>query len=1247
MKVTFVYPRFERFLSASAEVTGLVKSFLADFTTPPSLGIPIMAAWTPAEVEIELLDDNAGDPIDYAAKTDLVAINCFTPQATRAFEIADGFRRHGTQVIMGGLFPSFMVKECLEHADAVNVGEVEPTWEQILKDAAARQLKPKYIGGCRFDVAKLRIPRRDLFYAKTTYDWDEDLLQITRGCCYNCAMCAIPAHMGSQIRFRPIDQIVAEVKTLKFENVYLADDTLFFPQRRMVGYARELFAALAPLGKKYFVASTMALNTDDDFLDLAARVGVSNFYCTMNVDPLSIRALQGSPRERTMLCDLVRRLEDRQIRFFGSFALGRDWDDNSIAERILALCAEAGIRTAEFFLFTPYPGSVHWDRLERQGRIFDRTWSHYNGANVVAQHPTLSTDELYQQFITVWSEFFRRQKGRFSGHLEPLTYEAGKVVLGKPLRRQGVRLQAAVTGMGMLTPIGNSAAEVLASLRAGRHGLAPATSLDASCFTTDLVGEIRNFSPEAELTAQERADLDDAYLKYAVCAARRALADADLQPEDLRTDTALVLGTCNGGLRSGESLYRWKHGKAPEAFSERMNLQAQYYAFGKALAHALGIRGETWVVTTACSSTTVAIGLAHTLIRRGYAKRVLLGGADALCLANLAGFNALRALSDRRLAPFSLPAGLNIGEGACFWVVEEMESALLREAPCRARIAGHATSADAYHPTSPDPAGKGVAKTLTEAAADAGLPAASLGWVNAHGTGTLANDGAESRGIAAFSAGAPLPAVSLKSFFGHCMGSTGLIEATCGILAMNDGFIPPTLNLTQPRPGCDLDYVPNLPRPQAYDAFIKANYAFGGNNAAVVITRWDKAGASPEAQAARVAITGLGLVSALGAGLNPHLQALRQAGVGIGVVTEPIRAPGVRAERAGLVAAEVLKQGLRRTACGDMNKISQMATLAASLALAEAGLRIGRDNAGRTGVVLGACNGPPERRHMDAVLAGDSPGADIACFSNITANSTAGWVSHALQLRGVNATLSPGPHAGLQSLAYAFDAVCEGRSPCILAGAADEVYDQTFFNYDYIGYLNLGAEELDYRLRLDNSRRKTLGEGAAVLCLESLEAARARGAPVLGEILAYAMSMDGAPLHEPSLDPDGLKRAVQLALERAALGPADIDLCAWAPQGNTQDLKALQAWEALGGGSATPWIATSFNTGYIESASILVSLACLLGALRDGAGPWPERTGLPALDSRAWPTTVRHVLALASTDLGYNYAIVVRVGELS
>ena len=227
MKVSFVYPRFEKFLTSLPELDqGLVDYFLGNFTTPPSLGIPILASLTPPEIEVELLDDNSGQAINYDAPTDLVAINSFTPQAARAFEIADAFRAHGKKVVMGGLFPSFMADECLKHADAVNIGEGEPTWQRILADAQAGELKPRYQGGAGTDLSKTPIPRREIFYRNEHYDWDEDLVQLTRGCSYTCGMCSLPAQMGGRIRFRPIERVVEELRSLKHENVYLADDTL-------------------------------------------------------------------------------------------------------------------------------------------------------------------------------------------------------------------------------------------------------------------------------------------------------------------------------------------------------------------------------------------------------------------------------------------------------------------------------------------------------------------------------------------------------------------------------------------------------------------------------------------------------------------------------------------------------------------------------------------------------------------------------------------------------------------------------------------------------------------------------------------------------------------------------------------------------------------------------------------------------------------------------------------------------------
>ncbi|MBN1577295.1 MAG: hypothetical protein JW913_12125 [Chitinispirillaceae bacterium] len=1244
MKIVFVYPRFEKFMKNNPDLDeGLVEYFLGDFTTPPSLGIPILASLTPPEHDIVLVDDNNGDPVDYDMDADLIAINSFTPQATRAFALADTFRAHGKKVIMGGFFPSFMPDECLKHADSVNIGEGEPTWETILADTATGVLKPIYKGGCRFDLSKMKIPRRDIFYSKKSYDWDEDLVQVTRGCIYNCAMCAIPAHMGSRMRFRPVEAVAQEVAQLKYENVYLADDTLFFPQRKMIEYARALFEALAPLGKKYFVSSTMALNIDESFLDCAARAGVKNFYCTMNVDPLSIKALAGGQAEQRLLCDLVKMCVDRDIRFFGSCALGRDWDDTSIADRILTLFDKAGIHTSEFFLFTPYPGSPQWDRFRRQNRIIDYDWAHYNGAHVIAKPYAMSVEDLYKQYIKVWNEFFRRQKRAHAASLEPATWKNGKRSVGKPLERRGVRGQAVITGIGVLSPIGNDPDAVAASLESGTHGLHPITRFDASHFRTDLGGEIRGFNPRDSLSDEEIARYDDRYLQYAITAVRRAIADAGLHfnGSEEHSDIALVLGTCNGGLLSAEEEYRWLHGKGEKQFDEKMNLTAQYYGFGKAMAHVLGITGEVWIVTTACSSTTGAIGLAQLLINRGYYSTVIVGGSDSLCVANMSGFNGLKAVAEERTAPFSLPVGLNIGEAACFWVVEEMEQALLRHAHCKGELAGHATTCDAYHPTSPDPRGDGVCRTLAAALADCGLPLDMLGCINAHGTGTEANDRAESRGIVRFIGETAIPVTSTKSFFGHCMGSGGILEATCNLLAMNGGFIPPTLNFSIPRPGCTLDYVPNTARRRDYKAFVSANYAFGGNNAAAVITRWDTPLPSRKAADERVMVTGAGAVSSLGVTVNDHREALQRCHVGIGPVAR-LQLTNLTSRRAGLVPRFRPADIDRRLDCGGMNTISRYATVAVHGALGSGNLRIRQSTTDRIGIVMGVCNGPPESDHMNRVFSSDDFSADIANFSTITANSTAGWVAASLALKGINMTLAPGHHAGLQCCAYAFEMLRERRADAVVAAAADELYPQTYRNYDLIGFLYQGENEERYLLHPEELKRKVIGEGAGALLLETLASVRERKATVLAELLGYGMSMDLERFDAQCLGSDGVARAATTALERSGRAPADIDLVVWAPQGNVQDLKVPAGLTLIDKDhfSSLPFVATTFNTGYIESASALLTLGVFLTGAAAGSGLWPQMTGLPDFDRRMPAGTIKNILVVGSSDLGYSFALV-------
>jgi 3-oxoacyl-(acyl-carrier-protein) synthase len=216
----------------------------------------------------------------------------------------------------------------------------------------------------------------------------------------------------------------------------------------------------------------------------------------------------------------------------------------------------------------------------------------------------------------------------------------------------------------------------------------------------------------------------------------------------------------------------------------------------------------------------------------------------------------------------------------------------------------------------------------------------------------------------------------------------------------------------------------------------------------------------------------------------------------------------------------------------------------------------------------------------------------------------------------------------------------------MLAGAADEVYDQMFWNYDYMKYLWPDADAEAYRLRSDDANRKVVGEGAAVFVMESLEDAKARGAVPLAEVLGYGMGMDTDAFEAPSLLPDGLLACCRRALLSAAVTSAEVDLIVWAPQGNRQDDKTVEALRGLLGPDlgGIPMVTTTFNTGYLESALILTSLAAVLIGLKQDGSLWPQKTGAAWLDERRASRPIRQILALGSSDTGGNYALVLRAG---
>ncbi|MGZ4204783.1 MAG: beta-ketoacyl-ACP synthase II [Actinomycetota bacterium] len=408
-----------------------------------------------------------------------------------------------------------------------------------------------------------------------------------------------------------------------------------------------------------------------------------------------------------------------------------------------------------------------------------------------------------------------------------------------------------VTGLGPVTPIGIGVDGFWSSLAAGRSGVGKTESFDASGFASRIAAEVHDFRPEDHLQPAETRRMER-FAQMAVAAARIALADSALDMDALARDRiGCVIGTGIGGIGAFEQQTRTLAERGPSRVSPHLvALMIPNMAAGQ-VAMRLGITGPNDCTVTACAASGHAIARAVDLIRAGRADVVLAGGAEsAITPLTVAGFCSARALSTRNddpegaSRPFDAGRdGFVIGEGSTVLVLEEESHALERGARVYGEVAGYGLSADAYHETAPEPEGTGGAYAMRDALRDADLPADAIGYVNAHGTSTSLGDIAETKALrAVFGEHASRLAVSsTKSMHGHLLGATGATEAAATLLALVHQLAPPTINLTDPDPECDLDYVPNAARAMPIDTALTNSFGFGGQNVSIVLRRWDAA----------------------------------------------------------------------------------------------------------------------------------------------------------------------------------------------------------------------------------------------------------------------------------------------------------------------------------------------------------------------------------------------------------------------
>jgi 3-oxoacyl-[acyl-carrier-protein] synthase II len=417
-------------------------------------------------------------------------------------------------------------------------------------------------------------------------------------------------------------------------------------------------------------------------------------------------------------------------------------------------------------------------------------------------------------------------------------------------KQSSLKRRIVITGIGAVTPLGNSARETWKAICRGQSGIGRITKFDATGHKTQIAGELKNFDALNYVSSKELRRVDN-FIVYALAAAGMAVSDAKLRINGTNAErVGVIIGSAIGGLGTMEIAKEAILGGGPRRVSPfaipavLANLAAGHVSIR------FGAKGPINCPTTACSSGTNAIGDAMRIIRGGYADVMIAGGTDAaITPLGVAGFNAMRAISTRNDQPekASCPFdkerdGFVIGEGSGILILEELTSALKRGVRIYAEVVGYGSTSDAYHMAIPPPGHEGAARCMSAALKDARLKPADIDYINAHGTSTPPNDLYETQAIKkVFGKHALNLAVSsTKSMTGHLLGAAGAVEAIISAMSIYKGIIPPTINLDNPDPDCDLDYVPHKARRKNIDAAMSNTFGFGGVNAVLIFRKSDK-----------------------------------------------------------------------------------------------------------------------------------------------------------------------------------------------------------------------------------------------------------------------------------------------------------------------------------------------------------------------------------------------------------------------
>jgi 3-oxoacyl-(acyl-carrier-protein) synthase len=660
-----------------------------------------------------------------------------------------------------------------------------------------------------------------------------------------------------------------------------------------------------------------------------------------------------------------------------------------------------------------------------------------------------------------------------------------------------------------------------------------------------------------------------------------------------------------------------------------------YGAAAPIITNLLGLGGGYDVVATACTASTNALGLGFDAIQNNKTEQVLIVGSEPLYLPTFSGFKILDAMADGPCSPFSAEPGMSVGEGAGALVLESYESARARGAHIYAEILGYATSCDAYHETSPEPRGEGATMVMSLALDHAGISAKKIEYINVHGTGTSANDRAETAAVNKVFGQKRVPVSSTKSYFGHNISAAGVMEMVACLVTLPEKKILPTLNFSTPREYVDLNVVANDFIDQDVNVFMKNNYAFGGNNCSVIGSM--KVASQPVSSynKKQVVITGVGQISSLGIGFDAFKQGLAESvdtsseihcqlqhndnespfhwlTQSESVLCEmrsnlPANDLGELSFRVHKVAPFNARKILRSVDTRKLHPISLYTMAALEATLTSADLKIGKQNKDEFGMVLGLSKGP--QTAMDNFFSSMKPepsNVRTSEFPKALYNSVSSGCATIKGMRGYNTTLATGHNASLGALIQGYEVVRQNMQPYMLAGGSDEQalgFSLVMNAARNDAAVNYQSDALSFKPYDESSSGYVMGEGAALVLLEAKDAALSRDAHIYAQVAGYgrANASDQFNVNGQTRS-QALASAIEAALKESQLSPNQLDMICGTSLGFKEaDISELNGVK-MGLGDAVSSIPyTNFNSyfGFAESASGALNLQGVIVAMED------------------------------------------------